>query len=71
MQEILGQVFQMYHTVKNSLADGKISAAEAKQIAREACGLVLLLLGGDDSPQTKRLAAAVQDWSDAAERKTA
>ncbi len=64
MSEIIQSLLHTYHTVRGALADGKITAAEARQIAREACGLVLLLLGGDESPQTKQLAAAIHSWSE-------
>lgn len=67
MSEIVQSLLHIYHTTRSALSDGKINAAEARQIAREACGLILLLLGKDDSPQTKQLAAAVQAWSDAAD----
>lgn len=64
MNEIVTTLLNLYHTTRAALNDGKITAAEARQIAREACTLVLMLLGKDDAPQSKQLAAAIHSWSE-------
>lgn len=58
MNEIVTTLLNLYHTTRAALNDGKLTAAEVKQIAREALTLALLLIGKDDSPQAKQLAAA-------------
>jgi len=64
MNEIVTTLLNLYHTTRAALNDGKLTAAEVKQIAREALTLALLLIGKDDSPQAKQLAAAVHQWSE-------